>query len=231
MLPPLSEFSRVCVLTGAGISVAAGLGTFRGPGGSWTVAPDLEQAMHVRHLPENVDALWSFWGGMHDAAQAAGPTPAHRALAAADVTVITQNVDGLHHLAGSADTIEIHGSAGRARCLSCEWTGPDVLRTGDGRPRCPRCGALARPAVILFGEGLDPAMLQAARHAAATCDLFLAIGTSGRVAPASWLAPLARERGATVVNVDTDPGAEPGPAFHHTVVGDAQVLLTQWAGS
>lgn len=140
--------------------------------------------------------------------------------------MITQNVDGLHHRAGSVDAIEVHGSAGRARCLACDWAGP----APEGR-RCPRCGASARPDVVLFGEMLDETVLRAAQVAAMGCDLFLAIGTSGRVAPASWLAPLARRCGATVVNIDPDPAAEPGPAFHLRVAGDAQDLLPAWAGA
>jgi NAD-dependent deacetylase len=147
--------------------------------------------------------------------------------------VITQNVDGLHHTAGSVDAIEIHGSAGRARCLLCTWDGPAVeaaRASGDPRPRCPRCGELVRPAVVLFGESLDEAALAAARRATATCDLFLAVGTSGRVAPASWLAPLARAAGAMVINIDPVSG-DPGPAFHRQVTGDAQRVLAEWAES
>jgi NAD-dependent deacetylase len=250
VLPPRGDFTRIVALTGAGISVAAGLGTFRGPDGLWMLAPDVEQAMDAAYLPGNVGLMWRVWGGMWTRAQEAGPTPAHAALAAAGVRVITQNVDGLHHRAGSGDVIEVHGSAGRARCLECAWAGPaaetaaadDTAAAADGDPRrsgagpaaedrrCPQCGAPARPDVVLFGEMLDQAVLRAAQVAAASCDLFLAIGTSGRVAPASWLAPLARQYGATVVNIDPDPAADPGPAFQLRVAGDAQDLLPGWAG-
>ncbi len=229
-LPPRTDFGRIVALTGAGISVAAGLGTFRGPDGLWMIAPDVERAMHAHHVPENIDLMWQVWGGMHERAQLAGPTPAHLALAAAGAQVITQNVDGLHHTAGS-DAIEIHGSAGRARCLLCPWGGPAIAAArspADPRPRCPRCGELARPAVVLFGESLDEAALAAAQHAATTCDLFLAVGTSGKVAPASWLAQMARSAGAMVINIDRVPG-DPGPAFHHQVTGDAQQVLAGWS--
>jgi NAD-dependent deacetylase len=232
-LPPRAQFDRIVALTGAGISVAAGLGTFRGPDGLWTIAPDVERAMHAQYVPGNVDLMWQVWGGMHERAQEAGPTPAHRALAAVGAGVITQNVDGLHHTAGSVDAIEIHGSAGRARCLLCTWDGPAVeaaRASSDPRPRCPRCGELVRPAVVLFGESLDEAALAAAQRAAASCDLFLAVGTSGRVAPASWLAPLARAAGAMVINIDPVSG-DPGPAFHRQVTGDAQRVLAEWAES
>jgi NAD-dependent deacetylase len=230
---PRERYARVCALTGAGISVAAGLGTFRGPDGLWTVAPEVERAMHVHLLPSNVDALWSVWGGMWETAAAAGPTPAHRALAVAGASVITQNVDGLHQAAGSVDVVELHGSAGRARCLDddfCGWSGPaHEVRRGD-LPGCARCTEPARPAVVLFGEMLDPEALGEARRLVSSCDLFLAVGASGRVAPASWLAPTARAAGAFCVNIDLHPDGPADPAFHARVIGDAQDVLTEWAG-
>jgi NAD-dependent deacetylase len=231
---PRERFERVCALTGAGISVAAGLGTFRGPDGLWTLSPEIERAMHAHLLPANVDALWSVWGGMWDVAAAAGPTPAHRALAAVGASVITQNVDGLHQAAGSVDVVELHGSAGRARCLDddfCGWIGPAHEAQQGDAPRCGRCTEPARPAVVLFGEMLAPEALAAARRLVSSCDLFLAVGTSGRVAPASWLAPTARAAGALCVNVDLHPDGPPDPAFHVRVVGDAQEVLTEWAAS
>src|SRR3954471_7958852 len=128
---PRGDYLRICALTGAGISVAAGLGTFRGPDGLWTLAPEVERAMHAHLLPDNLDALWAVWGGMRDIADRNGPTPAHKALAAAGAAVITQNVDGLHQAAGSSDVVELHGSAGRAACLDpfCGWD-----RAGGGAP-------------------------------------------------------------------------------------------------
>jgi NAD-dependent deacetylase len=231
---PRERFSKICALTGAGISVAAGLGTFRGPDGRWTMTPEMERAMHVQLLPGNVDALWSVWGGMWDVAAQSGPTTAHRALAAAGASVITQNVDGLHQAAGSVDVVEIHGSAGRARCLDdafCGWTGSAEDAKRVDPPQCPQCTEPARPSVILFGEMLDPEALGQARRLASECDLFLAIGTSGRVAPASWLAPAAREAGALCVNVDLYPDGNADPAFHARVVGDAQDVLVEWAAS
>jgi NAD-dependent protein deacetylase/lipoamidase len=229
---PQEQFTRICALTGAGISVAAGLGTFRGPDGLWTLSPEVERAMHAHLLPGNVDALWDVWGGMWVTAAAAGPTLAHRALAAVGASVITQNVDGLHQAAGSVGVVELHGSAGRARCLDddfCGWTGPAQEARRAEPPQCARCTEPARPAVVLFGEMLDPEALGAARRLALGCDLFLAVGTSGRVAPASWLAPAARAAGALCVNIDLYPDGPVDPAFHARVVGDAQDVLTEWA--
>lgn len=232
-MAPRERYSRICVLSGAGISVAAGLGTFRGPDGLWTISPEVERAMHGHLLPGNVGALWSVWGGMHDVATRSGPTTAHRALAAAGASVITQNIDGLHQAAGSRGVVELHGSAGRASCLHCPWDGPAsearAAAGAGGLPRCPECGEPARPSVVLFGESLDPGALGAARRLASECDLFLAVGTSGVVAPAAWLAPAARAAGAFCVNIDLHPVGDLDPAFHVRVVGDAQDVLTEWA--
>lgn len=244
---PLGAHRRICVLTGAGISAATGLATYRGADGLWTLHPELEDAMLAERLPANLREVWQLAGPRVVAARAAGPTPAHRALATIDgLTVLTQNVDGLHRLAGSTDVIELHGSDARARCLSrtCGWTGSvdDLYLPADlerdlrsiGRtwlPDCPRCGSLARPASVLFGEDLDADVLAAAERAAGACDLFVAIGTSGQVAPACRLAPAARKAGALCVDVNIDPEPDEDAPFDVHVIGDAQVLVPEWASS
>jgi NAD-dependent deacetylase len=229
-LPPLAGFTDVVVLTGAGLSAAAGLGTFRGAGGVWTVRPDLEEAMQGDRVPGNVPLMWQYWGGIRARAQAAGPTPAHRALARLGARIVTQNVDGLHSDAGSTGVAELHGSAARARCLDagCGWSGPSEPFLAGEPPRCPRSGGLLRPDVVLFGEALDPAVLTAAQDAAASCDLLVTAGTSLTVAPASWLVPTARAAGAYCVDLNTDPGAGRDEAFHQHVTADVQQLLPAW---
>jgi NAD-dependent deacetylase len=242
-VPDRDRFPRLVVLSGAGLSAAAGLGTFRGEDGLWTIAPDLERAMHADLLPDSLPDLWRVWGGMFRRAAAAGPTPGHRALAAMGALVLTQNVDTLHQRAGSEDVVELHGSAARATCLAgCPWSaalapeGPvPPVPAGDraedyGVPaRCPRCGAPSRPDVVLFGESLPAAALDRAVEAATACDLFVSVGTSGTVAPASALAPIAKESGAVTVNLDRD--ARPSTVFDHVVRADAQLVLPAWAAA
>lgn len=119
---PRNRYRKVVALTGAGISAAAGLATFRGIGGLWTARPDLATAMESSLLPGNLPVLWDVWGGIRRQAIAAGPSPAHLALARAQVQVITQNVDGLHQAAGARDVVELHGALDRVVCLGCRAT-------------------------------------------------------------------------------------------------------------
>lgn len=232
-IAPREQFESVVALTGAGISVAAGLGTFRGVGGLWNAHPDMEAAMYIDGLPDNVPALWDVWGGIRRRAMVAGPSPAHLALARAGVRVVTQNIDGLHQDAGSDGVLELHGSAARAVCLDrrCGHRGDvDLTRPtepGDV-PRCPGCGGLLRPDVVLFGEALNPQVWSDAEDAVLTADLVLAVGTSSFVTPAKWLVPMARESGAMCVNLNVDdsvPGLDP---FHAHVLGDCQHTLPEW---
>jgi NAD-dependent deacetylase len=229
-IAPAGRYTRIVALTGAGISASAGLGTFRGAGGLWTAAPELERAMHAQYLPDSLELVWQVWGGLRRAALQAGPTPAHRALARAGTTVITQNVDGMHQDAGSAGVLEVHGSAARARCLDggCGWRGDNPGLAPGVLPRCPRCGRFARPDIVLFGEPLDPQVWSAAERAATSCELFLAIGTSAFVTPAKWLAPMARQAGALCVNVNIDDSLPAFSAFHEQVTADADSALGEW---
>ena len=116
--------------------------------------------------------------------------------------LITQNVDGLHQLAGSLDVIELHGNILRAKCSRENIVVDQWARTDDVPPRCPRCDAYLRPDVVWFGELLPPAALEAAVQAANTCDVFFSIGTSGLVEPATSLARVALQHGATVIEIN-----------------------------
>ncbi len=233
-IAPLSRFRRIVALTGAGISAAAGLGTFRGAGGLWTVNPDVEEAMHAHGLPGNVPALWDVWGGIRRKAIAAGPSPAHLALARAGVQVITQNIDGLHQDAGSTGVLELHGSAARAVCLdpacghraASDFSGPTP--PPGAVPRCPACGGRLRPDVVLFGEPLDPQVWHAAEDAVRAADLVLAVGTSSFVTPAKWLVPMAAELGTLCIDLNIDDSVPWDDPFDAHVLGDCQETLPAW---
>ncbi|MGP9695559.1 SIR2 family NAD-dependent protein deacylase [Brachybacterium sp. AOP25-B2-12] len=235
---PGPEHERIVMLTGAGLSARAGLPTFRGPDGLWAIHPDLERAMHADALPGAIPELWAVWPRLFTDAQAAGPTPGHRAITRMGAAVITQNIDGLHQAAGSEGVAELHGSAGRAVCLDprCSWTAQ--LTDGEGSraedhgvpSSCPVCGAPTRPDVVLFDETLPEDVVARADELARTADLFVAVGTSGVVFPAALLAPLARRCGATTVLIDIAPESPEGSrmAFDHVIIADAHEVLPAW---
>ena len=136
----------------------------------------------------------------------AEPNPGHTALARLQklvprLTLITQNVDGLHQRAGNEDVIEFHGNLMHDRCTS----GHPVIRRAARLEQCERCGAPMRPAVVWFGEPIPTAALERSMSAAADCDVFFTIGTSSQVQPAASLATLASDRGAVLVEINPQP--------------------------
>lgn len=204
---------RIAVLTGAGVSAESGLPTFRDPlNGLWARYRPEELATPEAFVRDPL-LVWGWYRMRREAARQAAPNPGHLALArletlAPAVTLITQNVDGLHRRAGSRDPVELHGNLFRSRCSADgvvhEPLVDPALESG-GLPRCPDCGALLRPGVVWFGESLPLAALERAREAALGCDLFLSVGTSHEVYPAAALPALAASAGAAVAVVDPDP--------------------------
>ena len=194
----LAGADRVAVLTGAGISAASGLATFRGAGGLWRGLRPEEIASRSAFVRDPV-LVWEWYDGRRRAALAAAPNEAHRALARLDanraVTVATQNVDGLHGRAGSGRVLELHGSLARGRCERClrvEDLAPEIVLP----PRCPTCGAVMRPDVVWFGEPLPPGPLEDSVEAFETADVAIVVGTSALVEPAASLGRLAAIAGA-----------------------------------
>ncbi len=208
----LRDAQRIVVLTGAGISTGSGIPDFRGPEGVWTKDPTAERRATIQHYVSDPEHRKRTWRGRVDGDMWRGePNAGHHALAqleerAALDTLVTQNVDGLHHLAGNSPEkiIEIHGNVREAKCLSCGGHGPmeetiDRVRAGEEDPACLLCGGMLKSATISFGENLVPADLQRAQLAAASADLFLAIGTSLVVYPVAGLPELALRNGAALV--------------------------------
>lgn len=213
----------ILVLTGAGISAESGIPTFRGAGGLWrTHRPeDLATPEAFRRDPRLV---WEWYGWRRELIARCRPNPGHRALASwavasAGVTLVTQNVDGLHEAAArdvadgrepeQAFPIELHGSLFRVRCTRCAYRAPDraaVDASGHvALPHCPQCGALLRPDVVWFGESLDTVLLDRAFRAAEAAEICLGVGTSALVHPAASL-PLATLRaGGKLVEINPDP--------------------------
>ena len=197
-------------MTGAGVSQESGLRTFR----------DAQTGLWAQYKPEDLASpeafrrdpklIWDWYAWRREAVKGVRPNAGHYALVdiearVPEFTLITQNVDGLHRMAGSKNVLELHGNIQRVRCAECyaftETWGDDT----ESVPQCSICGGLLRPDVVWFGEALPRDQLEAAVEAARTCDVFFSIGTSGVVQPAASLAHAARNRGAVVVEINAEP--------------------------
>ncbi|MFZ2087398.1 MAG: NAD-dependent deacylase [Desulfobaccales bacterium] len=205
----LARVEHLVVLTGAGISVESGVPTFRGPEGLWrSFRPEdlaTPQAFH-----QDPRLVWEWYDWRRSLIAQARPNPGHAALARLearlpDFLLITQNVDGLHRLAGSRQMVEIHGSIWEVRCLSCGALREDRRVPIPILPLCASCGGLLRPNVVWFGESLDPDLLRRAETALTRCQAVLVVGTSAVVQPAASFALWARQSGAAVVEINPDP--------------------------
>jgi NAD-dependent protein deacetylase/lipoamidase len=221
--PDLAEKLRharhVAALSGAGISAESGIPTFRAAQTGLWARYDLQDLATPEAFQCNPRLVWEWYAWRRSLLAQAAPNPAHLALAEIErrvprFTLITQNVDGLHQRGGSTSVIELHGNIARTKCFDEDALVEGWAETSEVPPRCPRCGGLLRPDVVWFGEALPPGALAAARDAAATCDLFFSIGTSGVVEPAASLPFLALKRGAVVVIVNPEFRASPGPTLY-----------------
>lgn len=223
------EARRVRVLTGAGVSAESGIPTFRGEGGLWRQyrPEDLATPEAFHRDPKLV---WEWYDWRRSLIGKAEPNPGHEALAewerrCSDFSLITQNIDGLHARAGSADPIELHGNIWRTRCTGCGRKAEDRRIPLPEFPLpCGTCGGLLRPDVVWFGESLDPEVLSSAIEASRRCDLFLVAGTSGVVQPAASLAGVAKAAGATLIEVNLDPTPISAIADHR-LAGKAGEIL------
>jgi NAD-dependent deacetylase len=228
----LGAARRVLVLTGAGVSRASGLPTYRGKGGIYEDS-EIAALHHAAGLPGSLPELWAYWGPRRRSILAAEPNPAHRAIAAyqsdslADgrtVTLATQNIDDLHERGGSAQVAHLHGTLFATHCYArCGYSVPRDVTPYVDTPTCPQCGSWLRPSVVLFGEALDVDAHVTARRAVRECDLLLAVGTSGEVSTAADLIRYASDVGATLVTVD--PAEHVAPIFNVHVQMPAEDAL------
>lgn len=230
----VSRYRRIVVLTGAGISVASGLRPYRGPGGLWE-APDVARLSHASILVDDPGAALAFFSELRRCAVEAKPNAAHRALATAEqrlppdasLTVLTQNVDGLHEAAGSRAVVALHGRIRRTRCLDERHPAFDDDAPLDLTRRCATCEGLLRPDIVLFGEHLSVDAEVGAKRALRDCDLFVAVGTSSTVSPASNFVRAAKYEGARTIYVNLEPMSPPNPAFDEVWLGPAEQLLPE----
>ncbi|XP_012252975.2 NAD-dependent protein deacylase sirtuin-5, mitochondrial-like [Athalia rosae] len=237
----LKKARNILVLTGAGVSAESGVPTFRGAGGLWRTyqAPNLATP---EAFAANPSLVWEFYHYRRELVLGVHPNKAHEAIAAFEshmtkqgvtVTIVTQNIDGLHQRAGSKNVVELHGSLYKTRCTVCKEVAEDrnspICPALEGKgapdpeikslpipvqelPRCKKakCKGLLRPHIVWFGENLEKVVLQRAEEAVETCDICLIVGTSSVVYPAAMFAPQVANRGVPVAefNIETTPATD-----------------------
>jgi NAD-dependent deacetylase len=203
---------RVTAFTGAGMSAASGVPTFRGAGGLWE-GHRIEEVATPQAFGRDPEMVWRFYDERRQNLLKCRPNDGHAVLAEwshrfPKFAVLTQNVDGLHEAAGTRNVTRLHGCLWDFACADgCakaprRWRNTEVP-LAEIPPLCPHCRGLARPDIVWFGEPLDPADWSAAA-AATRCDVFFAIGTSAIVQPAAGLIGMAMQQGAYAVEINPE---------------------------
>ncbi|MFE1311306.1 NAD-dependent deacetylase [Streptomyces sp. NPDC058755] len=208
----------VAILSGAGISTDSGIPDYRGPNGLWRRDPEAEKLVTYEYYMRDPEIRRRSWQMRRkNRTLKAEPNAAHLAVAELEksgipVRVITQNVDGLHQLAGmpARKVLELHGTARGVVCTKCHVRGSmeDALarvEAGEEDPPCLECGGILKSATVMFGQRLDPVVLGEALSIAKACTVFIAVGTSLQVQPAAGLAGIAADHGARLVIVNAEP--------------------------
>lgn len=208
LLERLRVAYTVAAVTGAGISAASGIPTFRGKEGLWRKYKP-EELANFAAFQKNPQLVWEWYAWRRKIVQKAQPNLGHYALVDMErlfpeFILITQNVDNLHQRAGSKHIIELHGNITRSKCSRCGKPYQPEVNPEQGIPACPECGGLIRPDVVWFGETLPEAAISRAQEAAMQSEVFFSIGTSAVVEPAASLPYIARGNGAYVVEINPD---------------------------
>ena len=202
---------KLTVLTGAGISKASGIPTFRGKDGLWSKYSPSELATY-QAFTKKPKLVWQWYNYRRKIIKAAKPNAAHYAISKLEkifkdnFTLITQNIDSLHRQAGNKNILELHGNIFETKCLICDkiYFDDTIYKDDELPPKCKFCGGKVRPNVVWFGENLDRNILDKAMEASARCDVFLCIGTSGVVQPAASLPKIASDIRAFVVEINME---------------------------
>jgi len=229
----VSEARSVAILTGAGISAESGIPTFRGDDGLWKNFKPEELATPAA-FARDPKQVWEWYDERRQAIAKAQPNAAHRTLVEIEkrkprFTLITQNVDGLHDLAGSSKILKLHGDIWRMLCTECGANFPNRRAPLPKIPPHCACGGVARPGVVWFGEALPPGIMQEAEHAVSEAEVFLVIGTSAVVHPAAGLIPYATQTGAKVIEINPEETAY-SATVHYALHGPAAEVLPDLCG-
>ncbi len=222
---------NVVAFTGSGISVDSGIPTFRGGQGLWEKYDPMEYA-HIRAFVADPEKVWFMLREMSELIFQSKPSPAHKALAVLEQkgylsVVITQNVDGLHSVAGNSDVIEYHGNHRWLTCISCNKRmplTPEMIRVRP-YPKCEKCNKALKPDVVFFGEGIPMVAMLRANEEANKCKAMLIIGTSGVVYPAAEIPYAAKSKGATIIEINTEATPFTSSITDHFFSGNASDVL------
>jgi len=226
----LAASKGVVALTGAGISVESKIPPFRGKGGLWEKIDPMEYA-HIDAFKKNPAKVWNvLLKDMKEIIDKAIPNDAHKGLARLEElgilkTIITQNIDGLHQMAGNTDVIEFHGTYAWHRCMDCKNRCKSSRIDLTNIPPLCDCGGIYRPEVVFFGEIIPPEHLWRSRQLASDCDLMLVIGTSATVQPAALMPHIAKESGSKVIEINPEETPLTGSISDYLIMGNAGEVM------
>ena len=226
---------KVVALTGAGMSVESKIAPFRGKGGIWEKYDPMEYA-YIDTLRTNPGKTWILLSEMQKEILKAKPNPGHMSLATLEQlgflsSIITQNVDGLHHEAGNKSIIEFHGNHREAYCMKCgKRIKSEAISLETLPPRCD-CEGVIRPDVVFFGEAIPHEALNKSNHEARTCNVMLVIGTSAEVQPAASLPDIAKASGATIIEINIEATSFTAYTSTYFIKGKAGEILPKIVNS
>lgn len=202
----IKEIKKIVVVTGAGISQESGIPTFRGKNGLWRNYDAMKLAT-IESFYKNPKLVWEWYNERRENIFSAKPNQGHKAIAElekyARVTVLTQNIDGLHQKAGSSNVLELHGSIVKIKCTTCDFKNEATKKFSQIPPLC-KCGSMLRPDVVWFGEQLPQDIWEKATIKASQCDLMIIIGTSLAVSPANTLPIFAKQNNAKLIEINPE---------------------------
>lgn len=228
----LTTARRAVALTGAGISIDSGIPPFRGKGGLWERFDPMEIA-HIDAFLRDPAMVWRLLvKDLKDIIDTARPNDGHKGIARLEQlgilqSVITQNIDGLHQMAGNTDVIEFHGTFAWQRCMKCERRiETSKVDASELPPRCA-CRGILRPDAVFFGEMIPPVALWRSQEIASHCDVMLVVGTSAVVQPAASMPIIAKQSGAVVIEINPEPTALTGMISNYLIPGKAADVMNR----
>ena len=202
----IKNYKKIVFVTGAGISQESGIPTFRGKGGLWRNHDAMKLAT-IDAFYDNPKLVWEWYNERKKNVFQAHANPGHKAIAElekyAQVTILTQNIDGLHQKSGSSKVLELHGSMVKIKCTVCNYKEEILTEISNLPPLC-KCGNILRPDVVWFGEPLPQDVWQNAIDFASQCDLMIVVGTSLVVSPANTLPLYAKQNNATLIEINPE---------------------------